>query len=165
MPNFKLKYVVSLLLALLFASCEDVDDDRIPPYSVYIQFLSQADWNVHGIAGACQYKYFIKESRIPSNFPWTALTETGFGGVLLVTDVHGNPQAYDLACPVEVQRNVRISVDPELQKARCPQCGSVFDIYDNYGNAVDGEAASKRYPLRHYRVGPGMQGQYLIITN
>ena len=29
------------------------------------------------------------------------MTYTGFGGILLVTDMSGSPLAYDLACPVE----------------------------------------------------------------
>lgn len=154
-----------LLLSTTLLSCEEVDDERIPPYPVYIQFQTQADWNVYGVTGACDYKYFIKENRTPSNFPWTALTETGFGGVLLVTDIHGNPHAFDLACPIEAQKNVRVTVDSDLQKARCPKCGSVYDIFTNYGLPVEGEASQKKYSLRNYSVGSGYQGQYLIITN
>lgn len=167
MPKFKIphsKLAIALALSLCVA-CDKVDDDRIPPYPVYVQFQTQADWNVYGVSGACDYKYFIKEKRTPSNYPWTALTETGFGGILLVSDIHGNPQAYDLACPVEAQRTVRVVVDTDLQKARCPQCRSVYDIFTNYGLPVEGEAAAKGYALRHYHTGTGYQGQYLIITN
>lgn len=155
----------ALLLSTTLLSCEEVDDERIPPYPVYIQFQTQADWNVYGVTGACDYKYFIKEDRTPANFPWTALTETGFGGVLLVTDIHGNPHAFDLACPIEAQKNVRVRVDTDIQKARCPKCGSVYDIFTNYGLPIEGEAAQKKYSLRHYNVGSGFQGQYLTITN
>lgn len=156
----------ALLLALAtLTACDKVDDDRIPPYPVYVQFQTQADWTVYGVSGACDYRYFIKEDRTPPNYPWTALTETGYGGILLVSDIHGDPHALDLACPVEAQRNVRVTVDTDLQKARCPRCHSVYDIYTNYGLPVEGEAAKKNYALRPYRVGTGYQGQYRIITN
>ncbi|MBD5210098.1 MAG: hypothetical protein HDS69_03440 [Bacteroidales bacterium] len=155
----------ALIPAAVTTGCDKVDDDRIPPYPVYVQFQTQADWIVYGVAGACDYKYFIKDTRTPANFPWTALTETGFGGILLVSDIHGNPQAFDLACPVEAQRSVRVTVDTDLQKARCPRCHSVYDIFTNYGLPVEGEAAQKGYALRHYHTGAGYQGQYLIITN
>ncbi|MDE6318012.1 MAG: hypothetical protein K2L73_06395 [Muribaculaceae bacterium] len=155
----------ALIPAAVIAGCDKVDDDRIPPYPVYVQFQTQADWTVYGVSGACDYKYFIKDTRTPANFPWTALTETGFGGILLVSDIHGDPQAYDLACPVEAQRSIRITVDTDLQKARCPRCHSVYDIFTNYGLPVEGEAAKKGYALRHYHTGAGYQGQYLIISN
>lgn len=159
------RLISALLIACSFISCEDVDDERIPPYPVYVQFQTEADWNVYGVTGACDFKYFIKENRTPANFPWTALTETGFGGVLLVSDIHGQPHAFDLACPVEARRDVRIVVDTKLQKARCPKCHSVYDIFTNYGLPLEGEAATRKYTLRHYNVGPGFQGQHLIITN
>lgn len=160
-----LKILALVALMVGGTGCDKVDDERIPPYPVYIQFATQADWTVYGVSGACSYKYFIKENRTPSNFPWTALTETGFGGILLVTDIHGDPHAFDLACPVEAQRDVRVVVDTELQKARCPKCHSVYDIFTNYGLPVEGEALSKNYALRHYHVGSGYQGQYRIVTN
>lgn len=160
-----LKILALVALIVGATGCDKVDDERIPPYPVYIQFATQADWTVYGVSGACSYKYFIKENRTPSNFPWTALTETGFGGILLVTDIHGDPHAFDLACPVEAQRDVRVVVDTELQKARCPKCHSIYDIFTNYGLPVEGEALSKNYALRHYHVGSGYQGQYRIVTN
>lgn len=158
------RLISALLLSCTLFSCEEIDDDRIPPYPVYVQFQTEADWNVYGVAGACDFKYFIKENRTPANFPWTALTETGFGGVLLVSDIHGKPHAFDLACPVEARRDVRIVVDTKQQKARCPKCHSVYDIFTNYGLPLEGEAATRKYRLRHYNVGPGFQGQHLIIT-
>lgn len=161
----QLSYILAAAIALSVMSCDKVDDDRIPPYPVYLQFQTQADWTVYGVSGACDYKYFIKENRTPGNFPWTALTETGFGGILLVTDIHGEAHAFDMACPVEAQRNVRVAVDTELQRARCSRCLSVYDIFTNYGMPVEGEALKKNYALRHYHVGAGYQGQYMTVTN
>ena len=164
-PLKKLTLLSAFALAAMFSSCDEVDDERIPPYPVYVQFQTQADWTVYGVAGACDYRYFIKENRVPARFPWTALTETGFGGVLLVSDIHGQPHAMDLACPVEAQRDIRVIVDEDLQLARCPHCGSLYDIFTNYGYPMGGEAARCDYALRLYNVGPGYLGQYLIITN
>lgn len=156
--------VVIVALTAPLISCNSVDDDRIPVYPVYLQFATQADWEVHGVSGACTYKRYIKSEKVPSNFPFTALTETGLGGILLVSDIHGTPYAYDLACPVECRKDVRIIVDEELQKARCPKCGSIFDIYTNYGYPVGGDASIHDYALQRYYVGPGAQGQYMIIS-
>ena len=116
------------------------------------------------MTGAGQWRRFIKNDRVPANYPWTALTQTGFGGVLLVSDYNGAPFAYDLACPVECKTNVLINVDPNLMKGVCPVCGSVYDIFTNYGYPVGGPAADMGYGLARYYVGPGYQGESMIIT-
>lgn len=145
-------------------SCDSVDDDRIPPLGVYVPFNTQPDWIVYGVTGAGSVKTFIKELREPAGYPWTALSLTGFGGVMLVSDVNGDPRAYDLACPYEAKRDIRIIFDRDLQRARCPKCGSVYDIFTNYGYPFSGPAAEEGYALQRYNVGPGLQGEYMVIT-
>lgn len=151
-----------LLLALISTACGHYEY-RIPPAVVHIQFNTVGDWNTHGVAGAYSYKIFIKEAHIPANFPYTALSETGFGGVLLTTDMHGNYNAYDLACPVEMRRDVRLSIDPDHFEARCDKCGSTFDVFDNYGIPLSGPAHANEYRLTRYFVGPGPSGEYMLI--
>ena len=107
------------------SSCDRLDDDRIPVTPVNITFQTQADWDIYGVPGALSWKRFIRELRQPANFPYTEMTYTGFGGILLVCDVLGTPQAYDLACPVERSRDVRVNIDPKDEYlAVCPKCGS-----------------------------------------
>ncbi|MDE6157790.1 MAG: hypothetical protein K2F78_06545, partial [Muribaculaceae bacterium] len=83
------------LTAMAGVSCHHLDDDRIPVMPVNIVFATPADWDVYGVSGALSYKRFIRELREPRNFPYTALTYTGYGGILLLCDVQGVPQAYD----------------------------------------------------------------------
>lgn len=52
-----------------FFSCNRIDDDRIPAAAVNITFSTAADWNIYGVSGAMDYKYFILNKREPSNFP------------------------------------------------------------------------------------------------
>lgn len=101
--------------ATLFSGCHSVDDDRIPPLPVYLAFTTVGMWDTYGVAGATSHRRFIltERLRVPENFPFTALSQTGYGGILLVSDILGDPQAYDLACPVEVRQDVRIRVDSE----------------------------------------------------
>lgn len=148
---------ISLLLMLFviaLSGCHTLDDDRIPPLSVNIVFSTVADWNVYGVSAAMDYKRFIRDERIPSNYPYTASTYTGYGGVLLVMDIMGEPRAYDLACPVEVKQSVRLTIDKETHYAVCPECKSEFDVFSLYGYPVSGTAASKGYGLRRYNVAP-----------
>lgn len=154
-----------LSLILLFSACHTVDDERIPYAPVRISFTTQSMWEIYGISGALDYKRFILEDNIPANFPYTSLSYTGFGGVLLCGDIHGIPVAYDLSCPVERTRNVRIIVNEDAANAYCPKCQSVYDVFSNNGAPLSGEAAQKGYGLRRYYVGAGGQGEYREIRN
>lgn len=138
--------------ASLLPSCHTIDDDRVPVAAVNIVFNTVADWNIYGVAAATDYRRFIRDERIPANFPYTASTFTGYGGILLVCDVLGNPQAFDLCCPVEVKPTVRIAIDKDTQLAKCPVCGSTFDVFSLPGTPVGGKAADYGYGLRRYNV-------------
>lgn len=159
-----LSLIIAISAAFGFVACRSVDDDRIPPVEVYIPFQNQAEWTVYGVSGACTAKRFIKQEHIPSGYPYQAMSSTGYGGVLLCSDIHGAPVAYDLSCPVEVRPDVRIVVDEDLQKAVCPKCHSIYDIFTNYGAPVGGPAAEEGFGLARYRVGPGVQGQYMVVV-
>ncbi|MCM1297374.1 MAG: hypothetical protein NC311_17690 [Muribaculaceae bacterium] len=160
-----IKYGLLAIAMLLMSSCHHLDDDRIPPAPVRIVFNTVSDWDIYGPPGAATSKSYIKSLRQPAIFPFTALTETGFGGVLLCCDVYGAPVAYDLSCPVEIRADVRIAVDEKELIARCPKCHSEYDVFSNYGNPISGPAADRGYGLRRYYVGAGPSGEYMIVKN
>jgi len=98
--------------------------------------------------------------------PRTALERLGFGGILVVNGMGENLinlYAYDLACPVEAQHNVRVVPDnlgsptstvKTAITATCPDCGSVFFIATGTGAPQSGT----KYHLRSYKVsGNGSQ--------
>lgn len=152
------------LAAALFTGCDRLDDDRIPVLPVRISFPTVGDWNVSGVGGALDHKRFIKEDGIPAGFHYTALSATGFGGVLLVGDVLGRPAAYDLACPVECRRDVRIFVNTDEMVGECPKCHSTYDIFSLGGHPLSGQAAKDGYGLRRYNVSAG-SSDYMLISN
>ena len=158
------KILLSAVIALSFTSCHSIDDDRLPPAPVRLNFNTVADWNLYGNPAALQYVIFIKEQRIPANYNYSAISETGYGGILLVGDAFGMPIAYDLACPVEMRKDTMIKVDTEKNEAYCPNCGSRFDIFANYGSPLSGKAAELGYGLQKYYVGAGAAGEYMVIT-
>ncbi|MDE5728157.1 MAG: hypothetical protein K2H83_02150 [Duncaniella sp.] len=150
-------------------SCDTVDDDRIPYSEVYLCFHTVGDWNVHGIKGDaadCAIYVMDRPGRvwIPASFPFTDLDRTGYGGLLLVNDVLGNTLAYDLACPVEARRDVRLRVPGGELYAECPGCGSRYEIYTAYGHPKSGPAAEKGYALRRYSVVSGGALNYKVVT-
>lgn len=154
------------MAAIVLHGCDTLDDDRIPVHPVNISFSTVSDWDIYGVSGALTWRNFIREKREPSNYPYTEMTYTGFGGVLLVADVLGNPQAYDLACPVERHKETRLFINTEAEYlAECPVCGSRFNVFSLTGHPVSGEAAAKGYALRRYRVETGHVGTYIIVRN
>lgn len=154
--------IVAVVLSCI--GCDRLDDQRIPPAPVHISFATVGDWNVSGVGGALDFNRFIKEKQLPSNYHYSAISATGFGGVLLVCDVNGNPVAYDLSCPVECKRDVTVAVDTEALVAKCDKCQSTYDVFTLGGHPLSGPAASNGYGLRRYHVGPS-NGEYMLISN
>ena len=137
MPALLRKLLPALTLAAMLTACESVDDDRIPYAEVHLTFHTVGDWNIYGVQGRrslIAHLHIQLQGARPSNFPYTTLDRTGYGGLLLVTDVLGDLHAYDLACPFEVRPNVRVSIPEGELFARCPSCGSTFDVFQNRGN-------------------------------
>lgn len=151
-----------LALALSFTSCEEVNDNRIPYMPVYIDLGNTAYWEKYGVHYLGDYNRFIKSEGVPSDFHYNLTTETGFGGVLLVTTIDNTPLAYDLSCPVEVKQNVRVSFNPDTRIATCPKCHSEYDVCEYNGSPISGEAKRLKYGLRRYIAVPALDGGYTI---
>lgn len=168
MIAFRRTYIKAMAAAFCAASvlksCHYIDDKRVPVAPVNIEFPTVAQWNIYGVAAATDYQYFILDKRQPANFPYTASSSTGFGGVLLISDVHGIAHAYDLSCPVECKRDVRIKINKETMLAHCDDCGSDYDVFSLEGYPVAGVAAERGYGLRRYYVGPGRDGMYMTVN-
>ena len=154
------------LITLIIAGCHSVDDERIPYAEVRLTFATVGDWNRYGIGGAGDCKRFIytRDLRTPADYPYTSLDRTGYGGLLLAMDAMGNLVVYDLACPYEARANVRINVAEGATYAECPDCGSTYEIYTNYGLPLSGPAARLGYALKRYSSHSGGALEYLVIT-
>lgn len=162
------------LIALLsaMASCNQVDDDRIPSLPVYINLSGAGMWNTYGVSGVGISKNFINYQGVvsPADFPFTANTYLGYGGVLLIGGVDpfsaesNVPLAYDLSCPVERSQTVRVSIDPDNLDAVCDKCGSRYNVITSGGSPVGGPALTGKYKyaLRRYFCDPGQGGGYII---
>lgn len=164
----KLKPVLLLIILFsIFSSCEKIDNSRIPAMPVNIALDNTGLWNTYGVSGYGEYHNFIKSMRIPTNFSYTALSSTGYGGVLLISGydaVSGSynmPLAYDLACPVEASMDVRVSINKELE-AVCPKCGSRYNVCEGQGTPIFGEALERRLGLKQYHAYPASMGGYII---
>lgn len=159
---------IAVALCLMACGCSKVDDDRIPAMPVSINLADAGLWNVYGVSGTGIWRIFVKELGEPSGFHYQANTYTGFGGVLLFggidpTDGTPVPLAYDLACPVECRRDVRVFIDTDSKlEAVCPECGSHYDVMTGNGMPVSGEAKKRNFGLTRYQCMPGQLGGYMI---
>ena len=166
-----MRHALLLLLIILsgavISACHSVDDNRIPYSEVHLTFHTVGDWNIYGVKGAAaDHRSYIltRTEHIPTDFPYTTLDRTGYGGLLLVTDVLGDVLAYDLACPYEARPGIRVSVPNGELFAECPVCGSTYDIFTNYGKPRSGPASDKGYSLTRYSVVSGGATEYKVVT-
>ena len=142
----------AVCMLAMASGCDAVDNKRLPAVPVQIVFSDPGGWITYGVSGAMKSRRFIRALKIPADFPYTSTTFTGYGGVLLVSDVFGNPLAYDLACPVEGSADVRVEIDTEASVAKCPKCKSTYDVFANEGSPLSGDAARLGYGLTRYNV-------------
>lgn len=136
---------------------------NIPPMPVYINLSGGSMWAIFGVYNPLETRYFNVEQGVPSGFPYTANSFTGFGGVLLVHNAMGQVCAYDAACPYEHRKDVVLRIDQTDFQAVCPNCGSRFEIISGNGIPMSDKALELGYALKSYRVVPSDNGY--IITN
>lgn len=166
--------LLCILVSAGICSCNSVDDTAIPSMPVGINLGDPGMWNTYGVSGFGEFRYFIRfENTLePAGFPFTSTTYTGYGGILLIsgmdpfTNETGVPLSYDLSCPVERSRTIRVAIDPESLEAVCPVCHSHYDVTMRGGSPLSGPAATghRKYGLRRYQCLPTTTGGY-VITN
>ncbi|MDE5725548.1 MAG: hypothetical protein K2L91_08615 [Duncaniella sp.] len=162
------RFILLLAAVLSLAGCSDpVDDNRIPYCEVHLTFRTVGEWHLYGVKGdAAAYERYVSTPslRLPADFPYTALDRTGYGGLLIVADVLGELHVYDLACPYECSPQVRIEVPAGELYARCPSCGSTYEVFSNGGMPRSGPAAERGYALQRYSITSGGALSYKVVT-
>lgn len=164
-----MRAAIFLIVCTALSGCHQLNDERIPSMAVYIDLSNPGVWNTWGVQGYGIFRYFILMEGIsdPPGFPYSYNSATGYGGVLLIggQDVFSGdvgPLAYDLSCPVERMRNIRVYVDENTFEAICPDCGSHYNAVEGNGAPISGPAKSMNYALTHYSCYPTNTGGYVI---
>jgi nitrite reductase/ring-hydroxylating ferredoxin subunit len=85
---------------------------------------------------------------------------TGFGGVIVYHALDDNFYAFDLACPVEANRTIRVEMDDDGIHAACPKCGSVYEFSAGVAFPIQGPSEES---LRQYKV--YTSGSILYVNN
>lgn len=145
------RLLILLLLVPLSQACDDRLYSSIPTCEVFLTLnLIDLDKELNGTFTCKTYT----QKRLASD-------KLGFGGILVINGVAaGNPVnlfAYDLACPVEALKSIKVIPD-DTGEARCPKCGAVYYIGDGHGYPKSG---SDEW-LRSYKVRNEGNGKYIV---
>ncbi len=150
------KLILSCFLFFIcLQACEEEVYTTIPNWPVHITM--DLDFEDDELNAALAVKSITQ--------PRKATDKIGYGGILVINGLSldgslVNLYAYDLACPVEADRN-KIVIPNETGKAKCPHCGAVYDIILGYGIPESGT----KLRLRTYFVRPGNgENRYLILN-
>jgi len=160
-----MKRIIFLLLFTSIAfSCEKELYNTIPYAQVNIELRLET----------LDYKLKTNLAFDTITKPRTALDKLGFGGILVINGMGEalvNLYAYDLACPVEAELDVRVvrvvpnnlsssTAVPTAITATCPKCGAVFNIATGTGVPQSGT----KYRLRSYKVRDNRNGTYTVYN-
>lgn len=165
-----LRMAAAVLVAVAAVSCAKSPGSRIPAMPVYVSFSTAGDWHLYGVLAPMETRVFNIGAHLPSGFTYTGQSATGYGGLLLVGTYaySGNlqvtlPAVYDRSCPIEALPDVTVEVARGATVAKCPKCGSTYDIFGGLGLPKSGPAAEQGYMLRSYRITTGTW-PYVLIT-
>lgn len=152
----KIRYIVIILcLILILPSCgKDESLNTIPAEAVYfeVNLIKSPDKNL----------------RTPGNSetftqPRLSTDRIGYSGLLVIcsavpiTSTTYQLYAYDLCCPNEKRRDIKVAAQGD-GTAKCPQCGSVFEIFNGIGNVKSGPSKDNLqiYYAQFYNTGDGV---------
>ncbi len=141
----------SLLLSI---GCADELPRQTVPYApVNVQIdLNGQD---HTLRNPLAYKIFTEKDRRTDD------ERFGYSGVLITSNADGTVlYAYDLCCPHEKKREVRVAPE-DNGTATCPTCGTVFVTLYGLGTPEKGPATR---PLQCYRVISTAPGVYRVVN-
>jgi len=128
-----------LLLLIGFMSCQGYESS-IPDSYVYLKRNIYTD----NLSSPGSYLYVDK--------PRAATEGLGFGGILIVHsfDVDHVYYAFDLACPVEKNQNVRIGKPDQGLFCICDSCGEKYDLGLGLGVPLNHKSKEglRRYTVR-----------------
>ncbi len=161
-----LKKILICVIALIsLSACENIDNRSLKGFRVDINLRMKSVWDTYGCPGMGTWQYFNYPKRIPSNFPYSATSYTGLGGVILFYTTSGLV-AYEAACPVEQKADIYVHIDPDSRyEAVCPKCRSHYDAFGGTGSPLSGEAVTRKVGLNRYSIyADNSLGGYQILN-
>lgn len=144
-PSFRTGW---LLMFFLASSGCDGYDSSIPDYAVHMVR------NIYVCNLDSPGSYYINQNNI-------ATESYGYGGILVVHAWDGNYYAFDRACPVEVNRKVKIRSTNQDLIFKCDSCKEEYDL--SFGTGIPTKSISKE-ALKRYNVSINTSTNDIIVT-
>jgi transcription elongation factor Elf1 len=144
----------ALVAGFWCVSCNDNTISSIPDFPVYMNLDLNTTYPTFK-DNPNQYLWF-KEQRIVTD-------RIGFGGILVYCSFNNNIEyyAFDMACPYEAKRDIRVYPNDNIGQVVCEECGSVYDVSMNFGNPISGPANESKKLLKRYRA--ALSGNNILV--
>lgn len=140
---------IVVLLFVVLTSCITEEPKFTIPYAP-VRFsvdLNGVDSDMYPLS----YKIFTRPRAINEN--------VGYGGLLIFRNHENKIFAYDLCCPHEDDKNIRVKMVDNIS-AQCEVCGSLFEVMSGLGIKQSGVSSEN---LQRYRVDTSRRtGAYMI---
>lgn len=140
----KTKTYLLLFVATFLSGCDDSYVSSIPSYPVSLQLHLTSTYPTFKNS---TNQFLLFEKRVNET------DRIGYGGILVCTgislDDSGNTiyYAFDMACPYEAKKDVRVYPVKDVDQVKCEKCGSVYNVGYGWGDPASGPATEilKRY--------------------
>lgn len=147
-------FFILLMLSLSFVSCTD-RDSLLPVSHVYLEL--NLKFKDKALIEQLGYKTYINQG---TDFI-AGKEHAGYGGVLVINTISYGLRAFDLACPNEVSKNIRIEItDNTGLYATCPKCGIKYEVGES-GSGIATNADKKLYLTQYTVIAKGNQ-EYIV---
>lgn len=144
-PSFRTGWMLAFFLA--FSGCDGYESS-IPDYAVNMER------NIYVCNLDSPGSYYTNENNI-------ATESYGYGGILVVHAWDGNYYAFDRACPVEVNRKVKIRSTKQDLIFKCDSCNEEYDL--SFGTGIPTKSISKE-ALKRYHVSINSSTNDILVT-
>lgn len=149
-----IKYILIIGLAIYLSSCGKEEDKYA--LGATVNFKVNVNIQDSELKSPTGFKTFTQ--------PRLGAESVGYSGLLVVcsavpiTSSIFNLYVYDLCCRHENRRDIKIVPEADGLTAKCPKCGSVYDIFNGVGNVVSGPSDTnlQRYQAIYSNTEPGV---------
>lgn len=142
-------YLICLIAASCFACNQNTNISSIPtsPVDIYIDL---SIYHTH-LNAPNENQYFTKDDINTNTNPNLNIRAVGYGGIIIHTYLGDNGNtgynAFDMTCPYEIDKQIRVYPDKSGMYAVCEKCGSKFDL--SFGQIASEESLAKENLKRH----------------
>ena len=148
----KMTVISILFFSIFLLNCCNANRTSIPDIYVRLEFYLTSAPELYGFNG---FKEFVVSQHTSQYL--------GYGGILVFHTVEDKFCAFDMSCPYEVKRDVRVHCD-NAGIARCDSCKSEFYVGDGFAFPINSNSKTK-FPLKRYSVYYNAALGSIFVTN